>query len=144
MNEDLAHTIKAKIARALDRAKHKITDPLEEIAITGDVEADSAAEVSTTLASFKNKNAAESDRHKLATDSEYWFAVCFQSREQKEYFLKKVGWLLAGDKYLDGSFVAMKLGVELPKVEITFPGEKRHTRLCESVPCITGEKKGGE
>lgn len=50
----------------------------------------------------------------LANDSEYWFAVYFQTREQKEAFLKAVKWFEHGDKYLDGRWLAKKFNVELP------------------------------
>lgn len=47
-------------------------------------------------------------------------AICFQSREQKEEFLRLAGWLQLGDKYLDGLEVAEKMGMQIghmtPKV----------------------------
>ncbi len=55
----------------------------------------------------------EDQRFWDAVDSEYWFAICFQTREQKEEFLKKLGLFEIGDKYLDGMKVAKKLGVTL-------------------------------
>lgn len=50
----------------------------------------------------------------LANDSEFWFAVYFQTREQKERFLEAMDWIKHGDKYLDGRWVAKQHGVELP------------------------------
>ena len=50
----------------------------------------------------------------LANDSEYWFAVYFQTREQKEAFLHAVKWFQHGDKYLDGRWLAKKMNVVLP------------------------------
>ena len=47
----------------------------------------------------------------MTVDPEYWVCVCFQSREQKEEFLAKAGWLDLGEKYLDGLEVARRLGV---------------------------------
>jgi hypothetical protein len=58
-------------------------------------------EVSDTLKAFKERSAQEAKRFQDATDSEYWFAVCFQTREDKERFLKEFLPKL-GDKYLDG------------------------------------------
>jgi len=55
-------------------------------------------------------------------DSEYWFCVCFTSREQKEAFLRAAGLYAHGDKYLSGYVVAEKLGIELPDAEL--PPEK--------------------
>lgn len=49
-------------------------------------------------------------------DSEYWLCLVFQTREQKEAFLKLTGWgeKLDGDKYLSGTRLAKLLGVALP------------------------------
>jgi len=50
----------------------------------------------------------------LANDSEYWFAVYFQTRDQKEAFLHAMKWFQHGDKYIDGQWAAKKQGIELP------------------------------
>jgi hypothetical protein len=67
-------------------------------------------------AGFKARAKAEQQRFEDATDSEYWVAICFQTREQKEEFLRKLSLLDLGDKYLDGLAVARAL-----KVKITSP-----------------------
>lgn len=73
---------------------------------------------------FKDRAAAEAKRFELATDSEYWFAVCFQSREQKEQFLRalaeRFGLKDDGDKYLDGWELAKALGIKLDRVEVPY------------------------
>jgi len=58
---------------------------------------------------------AEDQRRTDTTDSEYWCALVFQSREQVDAFVRAAGWLLAGDKYIDGRFVAKKMGIRLPE-----------------------------
>lgn len=66
---------------------------------------------------FRERRKTEAKRFEDATDSEFWFAVCFESREQKEAFLKALQWTLAtggDDKYLDGTVLAKKCGIELP------------------------------
>jgi len=83
------------IALAPDRTP--IPDPLANVGYTGSVEADSKAEVSAVLQGFKDRAKAEQKRFDLATDSEYWVALCFQSREQKEEFLRAVKMLALGD-----------------------------------------------
>lgn len=45
-------------------------------------------------------------------DSEYWIAVVFQTREQKEEFLAIIG-LTGQDKYVDGMLLAERLGYTL-------------------------------
>jgi hypothetical protein len=55
------------------------------------------------------------ERFKQLTDTEYWFCVCFQTREQKDEFLAKSGIKNAcrSEKYLDGMKLAKHLGVKL-------------------------------
>lgn len=64
------------------------------------------AEVSDALRQFKERAAAETKRFADATDSEYWVAVCFHTREDKERFLAEFSLDTVGDKYLDGYEVA--------------------------------------
>lgn len=89
-------------------------NPLRVVEPTGNLEADKQSEASAILQAFKQRAKEETQRYKLAIDSEFWFAVCFVTREQKEAFLAATGWLLIGDKYLDGALLADMLGVELP------------------------------
>lgn len=76
-----------------------------------DVEA--KEELSEVLQGLKTRQLAESRRRLEATDSEFWCALCFETRAQKEEFLRKLGVLAHGDKYLDGRLVAEKLGIVL-------------------------------
>ena len=77
-------------------------------------------EISATLAAFKARAQAEQDRFALVTDSEYWVAACFQTREQKEAFLAGVKLLQHGDKYLDGRLLAQRMGIELPPASVPY------------------------
>lgn len=111
---------KQKVLKAKDRAKTIVSkqkrEPLyEPPEYTGNPEIDSQAELDQVQKAFRQRIKDENKRFEQATDSEYWFSVCFQTREQKEAFLKAVDWIEQGDKYLDGQFVADRLGVELPK-----------------------------
>ena len=62
---------------------------------------------------FRDLAKREAERFRLATDSEYWIAVCFKSRQDKETFLRNAGLLAIGDKYMDGYAVARVLGVPM-------------------------------
>lgn len=64
-----------------------------------------------------------------ANDTEYWFAVYFQTREQKEAFLKAVDWFEHGDKYIDGQFAAKKMGIEIPPRTVPFKVGKIDKKL---------------
>lgn len=56
-------------------------------------------------------------------DTEYWCCLCFDSREQKDAFLKAVGWVEigGGDKHLDGVEIAKSMGVQLPDAVVASP-----------------------
>lgn len=92
-----------------------VVDPLADVQYTGDLQADTDAEFEALKQGYRARASAEADRFRNATDSEYWFAVCFKSREDKEKFLAavKAKPRLHGDKYLDGYQLAKLLGVDL-------------------------------
>lgn len=70
-------------------------------------------EMSETLKKFKAQKAEEHKTFIENVDSEYWIAVCFQSREQKEEFLRRTGLMQFGDKYLDGMDVADHMSINI-------------------------------
>lgn len=89
-------------------------DPLSGIEYTGDLATDSTAELDELARGFRERTAREDERFRLATDSEYWFALCFKSRQEKDAFLKAARLFHIGDKYLDGLAAAAVLGVAMP------------------------------
>lgn len=96
-------------------------NPLAGLEVSDDIETACGQETSAVLAGFKARAKAEQERFQLATDSEFWFAIAFQSRDQKEAFLDALGWLEFGDKYLDGPQLAEMLGISLPPVDLRQP-----------------------
>lgn len=86
-----------------------LRDPLDGVPVTGDMQVDSAAELTAMEQAYRDRAKAEAKRFTDATDSEYWFAVCFTSREEKDQFLAEFGLAKVGDKYLDGHQVAAQL-----------------------------------
>jgi hypothetical protein len=88
-------------------------DQDENAPYPGDVEAEAVAEMSDLLAGFKGRARQEDQRVERAVDSEYWFCLCFQTRQMKEEFLDKLHLKSLGDKYLDGMEVAKVLGIKL-------------------------------
>ena len=50
---------------------------------------------------FKQRMQQEQKRFLDVCDTEYWFCVCFTSRDQKEEFLKSIG-MNVDEKYIDG------------------------------------------
>jgi hypothetical protein len=73
-------------------------------------------EMSETLKKFKAQKAEEQKTFYENVDSEYWIAICFQSRDQKEAFLEKAGLMQYGDKYLDGMDVAEHMGINIKEM----------------------------
>jgi hypothetical protein len=92
-------------------------DPLTDVDYTGDLAADSAAELDAIAQGFRDRTKREDERFRLATDSEYWFVLCFKSRADKEAFLRAAGLMAVGDKYLDGYAVARVLGIHMPDTD---------------------------
>ncbi len=117
----------AKRAAADRKILKKIPPPqLVEFADpTGSPEVDSAADLDVLQQGFRNRAKAENDRFALATDSEYWACLCFQTREQKDHFLSVLKILEFGDKYLDGRLVAERLGVKLPESQVPYKPEPK-------------------
>ncbi len=70
-------------------------------------------EMSEVLKQFLARGKEERKTFEENVDSEYWVAVCFQSREQKEEFLRLAGWLQFGDKYLDGLEIAEHMKIKI-------------------------------
>lgn len=69
---------------------------------------------------FADRAKREQERMLDAVDSEYWVALCFQNRAQKEQFLHLAKLIHLGDKYLDGWEVCKILGIPLDRVERKF------------------------
>ena len=118
----------------LDGDGSKILDKLKP---TGKgEEADSKQEAGATLLAIREADKRERDRHANTLDSEYWVAICFQNRAQKEEFLRQIGWLKFGDKYLDGMALAKRHGFKLPEGETTFVPEKTENSLVTKIGTI--------
>lgn len=92
---------------------NKAADPLKDVEYTGDLEKDSAEELTAMQAAYRERAKQEQDRFKNATDSEYWFAVCFKTREHKDAFIKAMNVGHLGDKYIDGHALARVLGIDI-------------------------------
>lgn len=110
--------------------KVKATAGAGEAAADQTTEEMAAEETSELLQGFKDRAKREQQRFVQATDSEFWFAICFQTREQKEEFLHKwLGSLDLGDKYLDGMQVAELLGILLESEVPPMPKLRTDSKL---------------
>lgn len=98
--------------------KSPVEDPLKDVEYSGNNETDSKRELEAISEGWRQRRDMESDRFEETTDSEYWFAVCFKTRADKEAFLgkiKQIAWL--GDKYLNGYDFAEALEIPVERPE---------------------------
>lgn len=102
-----------KISFAPDQNNEKADDPFEDIEYTGDLKEDVGNELTALEEAFQARHARENKRMENVGDSEFWFAVCFKSREDKDQFIKELGMGKLGDKYIDGHLLAKLLGISL-------------------------------
>lgn len=91
-------------------------DPLANTTYTGYLDEDLAEQLSDLQKGFADRAKKERERYKRAADSGYWFAVYFETREQKEAFLaaKNLRKKVYGDLYIDGRKWARQDNIELP------------------------------
>ena len=85
------------------------------------LEKDCTEELGALEASFRDRMNAENKRFRDMCDTEYWFAVCFSSREQKDEFLEKIGLDTSG-KYIDGKALAMAFRRSIRTPDLEFAG----------------------
>lgn len=119
-------------------------DPLADFDYTDDIEADAEDEANEIVAAIREQKRQQRDLWRLKADTEFFLVVCFQSRDQKEEFLEKAGWLdLLGDKYIDGLALAELLDVDVEPVPLKIPKPFRMPKGLRKHDLIL-EKKGGD
>lgn len=96
-------------------------NPLDSLEDTGDIEANVDAELAVALDELLANKKGKNDAYRVANDDEFWFAVCFQSQEQKDEFLALAGWQSLGDKYLDGLRLAKMLNLAVEPIPMPRP-----------------------
>lgn len=107
----------ARIAAAdMLRGSDPEPDPMAGLSTElGGIEEDTSAELEALAEGFRDRLKRENDRKRHATDTEFWFAVCWDSREQRDAFLHRVGLPhFAGrpGQYIPGDVLARAVGVE--------------------------------
>lgn len=122
----------------LDGAEAPSTESLKGV----DVEKVALEEMSENLKGFKERAAYGDQRMLNEADSEFWFAVYFQTRAQKEEFLEKLGILVHGDKYISGMLLAETLHIELESPVPPMPSLRIDPKLASLAQKITRRVQG--
>ncbi|MCP4083216.1 MAG: hypothetical protein GY743_23585 [Planctomycetaceae bacterium] len=75
------------------------------------------AEEGAILKALKESEKADKSRFEVAVDTNFWFCVYFQSHDQKDEFLRAMGWMIYDPKYqgmyLNGLQLAEHQGIML-------------------------------
>lgn len=115
-----AEAAKAAAKVAIEKRRNPPPEYFQAPTETGDPEQDARATLDAVSEGFRARARDEEKRFRDSTDSEFWFAVCFQTRDQKEAFLSALKVLVHGDKYVDGQVLAEALGIALPKADVRY------------------------
>ena len=105
-----------------------VDDPLKDLPDTGSVQENAKQELKAIKSAFKRQVDHEKRNISHRFDTEYWFAVCFQDRDQKNAFLAALDLLKSGDKYIDGRVLAHRLGIALPESEMRYDWNNNYNK----------------
>lgn len=83
------------------------------------------ADAQNRLQKLIARSKAEKARFEQVTDSEYWVAFCFETREQKQEFLEKAGLIDEGDKHVDGLAFAKAIGIDIESPRVQWQAKTR-------------------
>jgi hypothetical protein len=93
---------------------------------SGNAEKDSEADLTELQKGFRNRAKEEGNRFRLATDTEYWGVLCFQTRAQRDAFFTSLDLDQFGDsRYYDGNAIAKAMGVTLPEESVKYTPSPR-------------------
>lgn len=92
-----------------------VPDPLEGLPDTGSVQENAKQELKAIQSHFKKSVQHEKRNISHRFDTEYWLCVVFEDRAQKQAFVKALGMLKEGDKYIDGRQLAHRFNIEIPE-----------------------------
>jgi hypothetical protein len=89
------------------------------VEFSGDLQEDSDATMSTALREIIERKKASQERFRVAIEPDFYFCVCFQSREQKDEFLKLAGWEgVEGARFVNGLEIARQMDIPIEAIPI--------------------------
>lgn len=113
-------------------------NPLDAVAYPGDVEGNATAEINAALAAIRAEKRARRDAFRTMVDPNFWVCLVFQNTDQKEEFLRKVGWDDLGMKYIDGLRVAERLKVDVKPIHLPLKRPRPAPAMLRSDDMIIG------
>lgn len=94
-------------------------DPLEAVEYDeDDPEGSADAEMTELVRQIKAEKRAQYDRFRVGRDPRYYVVVCFQSHDQMEEAVQKLGWDVRWGRFVNGLDVCRQLGVDVAPIEL--------------------------
>lgn len=94
--------------------------PPPEIDLDQDLQAIVDQEGEAVEDRLRNEYQNRFEQYRAEASPFFFFCVCFQTQEQKDTFLRSVGWDKPdGDMFVDGLIVAETLGVHIDPIEVS-------------------------
>lgn len=90
----------------------------EGIDPTGDLETVAARELGAVGQAIAEAKRAQYDYYRASTSPDFYVLLCFQTPDQRDEFVTKIGWGVKGDRFLDGLEIAARLGVEIQPIAL--------------------------
>lgn len=94
--------------------KQKPFDILKDVPALDNAEAEAKEETSAVLQGFADRKKAEATRQAYAEDGEFFTCLVFQSKDQRDAFIKALNLRPEDPQYLDGQAIAKALNIDLP------------------------------
>lgn len=95
-------------------------DPMEAVEYRdNDLEHNADAEMSEVVRQIRDEKRIKFDRFRVSRDPDYWLALCFQSREQRDEFLRLAKWDAIGGRFVNGLDVARRLGIDIQSIDLS-------------------------
>jgi hypothetical protein len=95
-------------------------NPILDLPDAGGVQENSDQEMSAIEQEIERNRAAYAEHFRVAADPEFFCVMCFQSHDQKDEFLKAIGWPVdeQGDKYLNGLEFARRFNIPVTVIPL--------------------------
>lgn len=112
----------------------KAPDPLKDSVSTGDLQADTEAQLGDLEKGFRARAAQEKARFEAATETSFYCCLVFDSGAQCDAFLKATGLDQgASDLFVDGRVLAKMMAIPLPPAVVNFDRDFKVDRKLQSL-----------